>query len=95
MAKRPDIQREYLPIRRKARTIPWGYEVDPADPQMLRPVLSMLHLLESAERAFRARTSTHQEIAEWLTAKTGVPITRVGLKKRFLTGNKKLLSRAG
>jgi hypothetical protein len=94
MAKRPPLQREYPPIKRVSRTIPWGYKVDPSDPDMLLPVLPMLHLLEAAERAFRARTSTHAEIAAWLTAKTGVPITRCGLKKRLLSGNKKLAARA-
>jgi hypothetical protein len=83
---------DYRPIVRGGPTVPWGYDVDPDDRNILRPNLKMLALLEKAEYAFWHKTSTHTQLAEWLTAKTGVPISRVGLRKRFLDGNKKLSS---
>lgn len=89
MARLP-AQREYKPMLRRARTIPFGYYVSEDDPQLLMPDLRILALLEAAERAWKARTSTQEDIAAWLSAKSGVSITRIGLKKRLNITEKKI-----
>lgn len=92
MARLP-AQREYKPMLRRARTIPYGYYVSEDDPQLLLPDLRILALLEAAERAWKAGTSTQADIAAWLSAKAGVPITRIGLKKRLMITEKKIRKR--
>jgi hypothetical protein len=73
----------YRPIRRRARRVPWGYKVSDTDPKLLEPIPEMLKLLDVAERAWKTGTSSHNQIAAWLTVQSGVPITRAGLKQRI------------
>jgi|GEM_PF-3781977 len=86
--------KSYHPIRRRSRHIPWGYRVSKHDPKLLEPIPEMLRLLDQAERAWRAGTASQQQIADWLTAKTGVPITRTGLRVRFEVFGPKMRKRA-
>jgi hypothetical protein len=87
------VRKEYKPMRRRARTIPFGYYVSEDDPQLLIPDLRLLALLEAAERAWLQETSTQADIAAWLAAKSGVPISRLGLKKRLFDTEKKIRKR--
>ena len=41
---------EWVPIPRISRTIPFGYEVDPDDPDVLLPIEHELDMLEQAQK---------------------------------------------
>jgi len=81
-------------IRRISRTLPWGYRVSEDDTDLLEPVPELMRLLDIAERAWFAGTSSQVDIARWLSAKSGVPISRVGLKKRLEKTAKSIKKRA-
>ena len=68
---------EWMPIPRIARTIPFGYQADPEDNNMLLPVSVELDLLEKA-RDYTKQFS-YREVANWLTKNSGRTISHVGL----------------
>lgn len=72
---------DFLPIPRIARTIPYGYQEDPDDPDMLLPVPRELRALEKAKEYLRQYS--YREVANWLTKQTGRSISHMGLKKRI------------
>ena len=74
-------ENEWMPIPRIARTIPFGYKVDPEDNNMLLPVSVELDLLEKA-RDYTKQFS-YREVANWLSKNSGRTISHVGLVKRL------------
>jgi hypothetical protein len=72
---------EWIPIPRISRTIPFGYEVDPDDPDVLLPIEHQLDMLEQAKKYLRQYS--YREVANWLTRNTGRDISHVGLRKRL------------
>jgi len=72
---------DYVPIPRIARTIPFGYELDPDDSDMLLPIPSELRALEKAKQ--HLQQYSYREVANWLVKQTGRSISHVGLKKRI------------
>ena len=66
-------------IKRKARTIPFGYKLA-EDTYYLVPIESELEALEQAKNYLK--TCSLREVAIWLTRKTGRYISYVGLNKR-------------
>ena len=66
-------------IKRKARTIPFGYKLS-EDPDYIEPIESELEALEEAKKFLK--TCSYREVAIWLTRKTGRYISYVGLRKR-------------
>jgi hypothetical protein len=66
-------------IKRKARTIPFGYKVDDTGDYLI-PLESELQALEKAKEYLK--TCSLREVAIWLTKKTGRYISYVGLRKR-------------
>tara|TARA_R100000789_G_scaffold57888_1_gene55900 strand:- start:338 stop:640 length:303 start_codon:yes stop_codon:yes gene_type:complete len=66
-------------IKRKARTIPFGYKVDDTGNYLI-PIESELEALEKAKEYLK--TCSLREVAIWLTKKTGRYISYVGLRKR-------------
>lgn len=72
---------EWIPIPRISRTIPFGYEVDPDDPDVLLPVEHQLDMLEQAKKYLKQYS--YREVANWLTRNTGRDISHVGLRKRL------------
>jgi hypothetical protein len=66
-------------IKRKARTIPFGYKLS-EDTDYIEPIESELEALEKAKEYLK--TCSLREVAIWLTRKTGRYISYVGLKKR-------------
>ena len=66
-------------IKRKARTIPFGYKLA-EDTDYIEPIESELEALEKAKEYLK--TCSLREVAIWLTRKTGRYISYVGLKKR-------------
>jgi hypothetical protein len=86
--------KDHQPVKRISRTIPWGYTVSKDDPDLLIPNTAALKLLDVAERAWLAKTSSQEDIAVWLSQKSGLSITRMGLKKRLFATQKKIRKRS-
>ena len=72
---------EWIPIPRISRTIPFGYDVDPDDPDVLLPNEHQLDMLEKAQKYLKQYS--YREVANWLSRNTGRSISHVGLKKRL------------
>jgi hypothetical protein len=72
---------EWIAIPRISRTIPFGYELDKDDPDILQPVENELDMLEEAKRYLKQYS--YREVANWLSRNTGRSISHVGLKKRL------------
>ena len=72
---------EWIPIPRISRTIPFGYDVDPDDPDVLLPNEHQLDMLVKAQKYLKQYS--YREVANWLTRNTGRSISHVGLRKRL------------
>ena len=72
---------EWVPIPRVARTIPFGYQLDPEDDGILLPIDNELDMLVKAKKYLKQYS--YREVANWLTRNTGRTISHVGLKKRL------------
>ena len=72
---------EWIAIPRISRTIPFGYELDKDDPDILQPVENELDMLEEAKKYLKQYS--YREVANWLSRNTGRSISHVGLKKRL------------
>ena len=71
---------ESIKIKRKARTIPFGFKQS-EDPDYLEPIREELDALRQAREY--SKTCSLRETASWLHRKTGRYISHVGLKKRL------------
>ena len=71
---------ESIKIKRKARTIPFGFKQS-EDPDYLEPITEELDALRQAREY--SKTCSLRETAQWLHRKTGRYISHVGLKKRL------------
>ena len=71
-------RQKILLLKRKARTIPFGYRLS-NDPDYIEPVQSELDALEEAKEYLN--NCSYREVARWLTQKTERPITHTGLRK--------------
>ena len=65
-------------IKRKARTIPFGYKLS-EDINYIEPVQEELNALEEAKEYLN--NCSYREVARWLSQKTNRTITHTGLKK--------------
>ena len=74
-------QNVWLPVPRIAITIPFGYEVDPEDEDLLLPIKEELDHLEKAKMYLRQYSL--REVAAWLSKNTGRYISHLGLQKRI------------
>ena len=71
---------ESIKIKRKARTIPFGFKQS-SDPKYLEPIREELDALNQAKEYLK--NCSLRETASWLHRKTGRYISHVGLKKRI------------
>tara|TARA_R100001377_G_scaffold51336_2_gene30002 strand:+ start:182 stop:601 length:420 start_codon:yes stop_codon:yes gene_type:complete len=71
----------WVSIPRVARTIPFGYEINPEDNGILLPISNQLDMLEQAKKYIKQYS--YREVANWLSRNTGRTISHVGLKKRL------------
>ena len=78
---------EWMPRPRIARTIPFGYELDPEDKNLLKPVKIELDLLEQARRY--VKQYSYRQVANWLSKNSGRDISHVGLMKRLKNERKR------
>ena len=74
-------QWERIPNLNVFGTIPFGYKVDPENPEWLLPVDKELTHLELAKK--HVKSYSYNDVAAWLTTQTGRSITGSGLKKRI------------
>jgi hypothetical protein len=74
-------ENEWLPVPKIARTIPFGYQVDPNDEHVLLPIKNELDLLEKAKDYLKQYS--YREVANWLSRNTNRYISHVGLRKRI------------
>lgn len=65
----------------KGTRIPFGYAVDPQDPEVLVPVIFELEALAKAKQHISEGHSL-RKVSEWLSEKTGRKITHEGLRQR-------------
>ena len=77
-----DIQEEdeWIAIPRIARTVPFGYALDPENEHILRPIPIELDALKKAKE--HLKQYSYREVANWLSTFTGRSISHVGLMKR-------------
>ena len=68
-------------IKRKARTIPFGYKIDETGDYLI-PIESELEALQEAKNYLK--TCSYREVAQWLHRKTGRYLSHVGLKRRVI-----------
>ena len=80
MVPKKGLNGEYYPIVRVGRHIPFGYEQDPEDRDILQPIPEQLEMLETA-KSYLAEYSLRM-VATWLSQESGRYISHVGLFKR-------------
>ena len=80
-------ENEWMPIPRIARTVPFGYELDPEDKNLLKPIKIELDLLEQARKYIKQYS--YREVANWLSKNSGRDISHVGLMKRLKNERKR------
>jgi len=73
--------KEWHPIVKVAKTIPFGYKLDPDNDRLLLPIEHELDALELAKR--HLLQYSYREVAMWLSKETGRYISHMGLKKRI------------
>ncbi len=80
-------EKKYLPLVKISRTIPFGYERDPEDEDIIIPIVHELEALEQA-KIFLTEYS-YREVADWLSTHTGKYISHEGLRKRVKIESKR------
>ena len=79
---KPDVEvKEWSRIPRVAKTIAFGYEIDPEDDDFLVPISIQLDALDRAK--IHLKQYSYREVANWLTKETGRYISHTGLRKRI------------
>jgi hypothetical protein len=73
--------KQYVPIPRIGRTIPFGYKVDEEDENLLQPIELELEALAKAKQHLKQYSL--REVAAWLSKVSGRYISHVGLSKRI------------
>jgi hypothetical protein len=68
----------------RSRTIPFGYKVSEEEDKTLDAVPEELEALKEAEQYLE--NCSYQEVATWVTNKTGRAITGMGLRKVLKRG---------
>lgn len=71
----------WAPMRKRHGKVPWGYDIHPDDPMLLVPDRNALKLLDEAKTWLRI--ASIREVAEWLSKKSGRPISHTGLRDRI------------
>ena len=75
-------------LKRHPHSIPWGYEQDPNDTQLLLPIDEHLDALETAKDFLKKQCSS-REVARWLSEYTGISLSHTGIRKRIVTDNER------
>tara|TARA_X000001036_G_C20454568_1_gene714760 strand:- start:124 stop:540 length:417 start_codon:yes stop_codon:yes gene_type:complete len=73
-------ENEWQAIPRVAKTVPFGYIVDPENEHILRPVPTELDALAKAKE--HLKQYSYRQVSNWLSKFTGRSISHIGLMKR-------------
>tara|TARA_R100001369_G_scaffold86783_1_gene121652 strand:- start:213 stop:437 length:225 start_codon:yes stop_codon:yes gene_type:complete len=68
-------------MRRSSSTIPFGYELDEDNPQLLNPLEDQLEALEKVIPMIKDSSLSLREGSLWLEYETGRKLSHMGLKK--------------
>ena len=71
---------EWKPVVRVGTHVPFGYEQDPNDEDILLPIPEELELFEKAKKFLKQYS--YREVAAWLSTQSERYISHVGLYKR-------------
>ena len=74
--------KEWSKIPRISRIIPFGYEKNEEDSDILNPIPYELEAIELARKY--VKQYSFRQVANWVTKKTGREISHVGLRKRLM-----------
>ena len=80
---KPDIingKKTWYPVVRVGRKIPFGYEQDPNDEDILLPIPEQLELYEDAKK--HLKKYSYRDVANWLTTQSGRDIRYVAMNER-------------
>ena len=77
---RTELGFDWQPIVRIGRYIPFGYEQDEKDKDILLPIEDELELLEKAKKYLKQYS--YRDVANWLSEQSKRYISHVGLMKR-------------
>ena len=87
--KLPPLElKQWDPIVRTSRQVPFGYKVDPEDKWILLPIPEELELLEQAKA--HLKQYSYRAVADWLVEKSGRYISHAGLRQRVLGERKRV-----
>jgi len=78
---------EWRSVVRVGRHVPFGYEQDPNDPDILLPIPNELNLLEEAKKYIKQYS--YRDVSAWLSEQSGRYISHVGLMKRVTIERKR------
>ena len=68
-------------MRRSSSTIPFGYELDENNPEMLKPLDNQLEALKKVLPMIKDSSLSLREGGLWLEHETGRKLSHMGLKK--------------
>ena len=71
---------DWQPVVRVGRTVPFGYEQDAKDKDVLLPIVEELNLLEKAKKYLKQYS--YRDVSNWLSEQSKRYISHVGLMKR-------------
>ena len=75
------MTKDWKPIPKVGRVIPFGYKVSEEDDHILEPIVEELEALEKAKQ--HVKYYSYRRVAEWIYQVTGRKISHVGLQKRI------------
>jgi len=78
---------DWQPVVRIGRYIPFGYEQDEKDKDILLPIKDELELLEKAKKYLKQYS--YRDVANWLSEQSKRYISHVGLMKRVKVEQKR------
>ena len=77
----------WTPVVRIGRHVPFGYEQDPEDDDVLLPIEDELELYEQAKKYLKQYS--YRDVANWLSTQSDRYISHVGLYKRVKLDQKR------
>lgn len=77
----------WTPVVRIGRHVPFGYEQDPEDNDVLLPIEDELELYEQAKKYLKQYS--YRDVANWLSTQSDRYISHVGLYKRVKLDQKR------
>jgi len=73
---------DWQPVVRVGRTVPFGYEQDPEDKDILLPIVEELNLLEKAKKYLKQYS--YRDVSNWLSEQSGQKRKREASNQRYL-----------